>query len=286
MKLHAPDLSRNNGPQNGRDGFHTVPNQALFAAHSNSSRRGNEADNGHPVPEKSASSRRRLRGDAPLRLHPRTRWNASLPVIVLALLFVAMAMPAFSRTIYVSRSGNDAGAGTSASPYRTVTRANLAAAAGDVIRIGKGYYPDHLVTSKRVTFAIWDGVVTVGTGIPSVSAGESQLRPICESNIGLPLVNQPVYPGAGVGGAAAAVRVEDHLPLRLTGVSALAKSKWTGVSRTQTEPRAAYGVSSAAPATSSSPTHVTLELWAVSMVWGVMSSALRHKMEPTSFRMM
>ncbi len=87
MKLHAPDLSANRGPQAGKDGFHTVPNQALFAAHSNRSRRGNEADSGHPFTKESASSRRRLRDDAPLGLHPRTRWNASLPVIVLALLF-------------------------------------------------------------------------------------------------------------------------------------------------------------------------------------------------------
>jgi len=62
MKLHAPDLSRNNGTHNGKDGLHTVPKQAP-------QRRNTTA----PSP-------------APFGLHPRSRWNASLSIMVLTLL--------------------------------------------------------------------------------------------------------------------------------------------------------------------------------------------------------
>ena len=161
MKLHAPDLSRNNGPQNGKDGFHTVPNQALFAARPNCSRRGNEADNGQPTPKESASSRRRLRGDAPPGLHSRTQWNASLPALLV--MFLLMTLVAEARTIYVSTNGRDSNPGSQTNPYRTVTKAHQAAANGDVIRLEGGHYEEYPAMTKRVTIENWNGVASVGS---------------------------------------------------------------------------------------------------------------------------
>ena len=74
---------------------------------------------------------------------------------VYALAGLAAVAPAQSEW-HVSQSGNDANAGTSASsPFRTINRAVLAAANGDVVRIAAGIYGDEQGTislgSKELT---------------------------------------------------------------------------------------------------------------------------------------
>lgn len=154
-----------------------------------------------------------------------------------------MTMPAYARTIYVKPAGDDAWVGTSTSPYRTTARAHQVAVAGDTILVGEGHYPERLEFSKRVTLASWDGVASIGTGVPSVSAGETQVRPICENKVGLPLIEQPFSPSAQVGssgggleplvfGASLAVPGHGEVGLRgeVTDPDGTAQASWSVVS--------------------------------------------------------
>ena len=62
----------------------------------------------------------------------------------LALLIMGLALvPARGADLYVSTQGNDSNPGTSAQPFRTITRAYSLAAAGTTITVLPGVYTDY-----------------------------------------------------------------------------------------------------------------------------------------------
>ncbi|MBR7139379.1 MAG: right-handed parallel beta-helix repeat-containing protein [Lentisphaeria bacterium] len=68
------------------------------------------------------------------------------------------------RTLYVSVTGNDLADGSSQTPFRTVSRAAMAAAPGDTVLVGKGTYPESVfvpvsgTAAKPITFKAAPGV--------------------------------------------------------------------------------------------------------------------------------
>lgn len=87
------------------------------------------------------------------------------------------------RTQFVSLSGSDAGAGSSTSPYRTVSKAVTAANAsgGDIVLLRPGAYNEILTLTKPVTLrATRTGPVTIGSAGSSsestVNLSEGELK--------------------------------------------------------------------------------------------------------------
>lgn len=90
-----------------------------------------------------------------------------------------LSFAAFSQTIYVAPSGNDAtGNGTAGNPYRTITQGIAVASAGNTIQLGSGTYNELVVINKPV---IIDGVsasqatVTYTGSIPDYSTAGTVL---------------------------------------------------------------------------------------------------------------
>ena len=91
---------------------------------------------------------------------------------VAAVCFFLFAGSANAATWYVATSGNDANAGSLASPFRTITKAASRAAAGDVVEVRGGVYHEVVkisskgTASARVTFRNHNGEVAAidGTG--------------------------------------------------------------------------------------------------------------------------
>jgi len=65
--------------------------------------------------------------------------------------------PVPAGAVVVSPSGNDSAAGTAAAPYRTLTKAASAAAAGATIVLRAGTYHESVAVYKRVTIQSWPG---------------------------------------------------------------------------------------------------------------------------------
>ena len=65
--------------------------------------------------------------------------------------------PVPAGAVVVSPSGNDGAAGTAAAPYRTLTKAASAAAAGATIVLRAGTYHESVAVYKRVTIQSWPG---------------------------------------------------------------------------------------------------------------------------------
>ncbi len=87
------------------------------------------------------------------------------------------------RTHFVSLSGSDAGAGSSTSPYQTVTRAVTAAnaAGGDIVLLRPGAYNQTLTINKSCTLrATRAGTVTIGASTALLSASTRNIFPISE----------------------------------------------------------------------------------------------------------
>lgn len=115
------------------------------------------------------------------------KW-ALAALVLLSLLFWSRA--ASGAELVVSPTGDDSGAGTVASPWRTFARAAEAAGPGDVVRFRGGTYamPEEVVLGRSgtpgapITYAAWTGETPVldggGTpgGVVTVGAGVSHLR--------------------------------------------------------------------------------------------------------------
>ncbi len=113
-----------------------------------------------------------------------------LLLAVLLGLLLLHARVASGAEVVVSPSGDDLGAGTAASPFRTFARAAEAAGPGDVVRFRGGTYPmpEEVVLTRSgtptapITFAAWGGEAPVldGGGVPggivTVGAGVSYVR--------------------------------------------------------------------------------------------------------------
>jgi hypothetical protein len=63
----------------------------------------------------------------------------------------ALLSPAGGRSLWVAPDGNDANAGSSDAPFRTITRAAQVAAAGDVVTIRAGTYNESVVVANSGT---------------------------------------------------------------------------------------------------------------------------------------
>ena len=113
-----------------------------------------------------------------------------LLLAVLLGLLLLHARVASGAEIVVSPSGDDSGAGTAASPFRSFARAAQAAGPGDVVRFRGGTYamPDEVfltrsgTASAPIAFTAWAGETPVldGGGVPggivTVGAGVSYVR--------------------------------------------------------------------------------------------------------------
>jgi parallel beta-helix repeat protein len=102
------------------------------------------------------------------------RWRLSLFAVPLVLL----AINATATERYVALSGNDANAGTLASPYKTITKAASVATAGDVISVRGGTYSERVsiysigTANARITFRAYPGekVILDGAAVPANKA--------------------------------------------------------------------------------------------------------------------
>ncbi|MDP9192683.1 MAG: right-handed parallel beta-helix repeat-containing protein [Acidobacteriota bacterium] len=91
---------------------------------------------------------------------------------VAAVAFFLIAGTANAATWYVAASGNDANAGSLASPFKTITKAASRVAAGDVVEVRGGVYNEVVkisskgTASARITFRPYSGEVAAidGTG--------------------------------------------------------------------------------------------------------------------------
>lgn len=91
---------------------------------------------------------------------------------VAAVAFFLLAGTADAATWYVAPSGNDANAGSLASPFRTITKAASRTAAGDVVQVRGGVYNEVVkisskgTASARITFRPYSGEAAAidGTG--------------------------------------------------------------------------------------------------------------------------
>lgn len=91
---------------------------------------------------------------------------------VAAVTFFLLAGTANAATWYVAASGNDASAGSLASPFRTITKAASRVAAGDIVEVRGGVYNEVVkisskgTASARITFRPYGGEVATidGTG--------------------------------------------------------------------------------------------------------------------------
>jgi hypothetical protein len=141
---------------------------------------------GSPVPSPAGPGR--FHGTTVLRLY-----------LLLALLFTSSAS---ARTIYVSKTGSDANAGTSTRPYKTVQKAIYEAVDGDVIAVNQGDYAAAFNPRKRIAVTSWSGlarIVGINNQAPQVNVGEERtISPYIEVWI-QPYVwddGQPALPGA------------------------------------------------------------------------------------------
>jgi hypothetical protein len=106
---------------------------------------------------------------------------------------------------YVSASGNDSNAGTSASPWKTIKRAASTAVAGDRVNIGTGTYYESVTLTKSgqsaapITFAASPGATATingaGVSVPDFTSG---LINVNASNIVIDGINFAESPGTGV----------------------------------------------------------------------------------------
>ncbi len=91
---------------------------------------------------------------------------------VAAVIFFLLAGTANAATWYVAPSGNDANAGSLASPFQTITKAASRAAAGDIVEVRGGVYNEVVkisskgTASARITFRPYSGEAATidGTG--------------------------------------------------------------------------------------------------------------------------
>src|SRR5258708_5975958 len=90
-----------------------------------------------------------------------------------------------SRSWFVSPSGNDAGAGTISSPYRTIQRAASLANTGDVVDIEGGAYRETVKPAHSgVTFTNYGGQAVTVSGADVVGNFKDYSGHIYQTNIG------------------------------------------------------------------------------------------------------
>lgn len=162
------------------------------------------------------------------------------------LMLCSLCLPAFSQTIHVSPSGDDAaGDGSVGNPYRTITHGIAMAAAGNTIQLGSGTYNELVVIDKPVTIdgvdttlatVAYTGTIadysTTGTVLPTlfkVTAQNVEIR-----NIRFIVNNNVVHSAVHTSGDASGLRVLSNAitasysgfpPLNPTALSALAYAR-------------------------------------------------------------
>lgn len=177
------------------------------------------------------------------------------------LMLCSLSFPAFSQTIYVSPSGNDAtGDGSAANPYQTITQGIAMAAPGNTIQLGSGTYNELVVIDKSVTIdgvsasqatVAYTGTIadysTTGTILPTlfkVTAQNVEIR-----NINFVVNNNVVHTAIHTSGDASGLRVLNNLitasysglpPLNVTALTALAYARKNAIA---INPNISYGAS-------------------------------------------
>ena len=71
------------------------------------------------------------------------RIEATVRRLLLLVVSLVSVLHGYGATLYVSTAGNDSNPGTSAQPFRTITRAYSAASAGATILVAPGVYTDY-----------------------------------------------------------------------------------------------------------------------------------------------
>ncbi|MFT3867867.1 MAG: DUF1565 domain-containing protein [Nibricoccus sp.] len=75
-----------------------------------------------------------------------------LPALAAAALFVLLQTAASAATWYVATTGSDSNAGTSSAPFKSITKAQSAAASGDTVYVRGGTYSSFTVAASDSTY--------------------------------------------------------------------------------------------------------------------------------------
>jgi len=99
-------------------------------------------------------------------------------LIASLILLQGLPAPLFAGSFYVSSSGNDAGSGSQADPWRTIQRALNSAYGGDTVEVMAGTYSEKITFPRSgssdnfITLQGQSGAVLSGQGLTKIGGGE------------------------------------------------------------------------------------------------------------------